>query len=312
MTSAPCTVHQPILVHTITEALLAPFTELSPNTTPHWILDCTFGGGGHTAALLEALNSTSGLRHHKILSTDQDLDAVMRGRKRFTKEITEGRLEIVQSRFSDLFELLEGRPLLALLADLGFSSDQLENAGRGLSFLREGPLDMRMDPRRPETCRELLARIPEHELADLLFKLGEERFSRRIASTVIRSRQENRLPTTTTELADLISYCIPPKFRHGRLHPATRTFQALRIYVNQEMEELDCLLNHVILSLKTGGRAAILSFHSLEDRKVKHAFKTVCFKPLTKKPIEADEDEVRKNPRARSAKLRIVERTSQS
>ena len=196
------------------------------------------------------------------------------------------------------------------MADLGFSSDQLEDAGRGLSFSREGPLDMRLDPARGQSAREYLARAGEKELADAIFELGEERFSRKIAAAIVRARQEARLPSTTTELAELVARAVPPAARHGRIHAATRTFQALRILVNGELEELDCLLNRVILGVRPGGRVAILSFHSLEDRKVKLAFKDRegPFKPLTKKPIEADEAEISRNPRSRSAKLRIAER----
>jgi 16S rRNA (cytosine1402-N4)-methyltransferase len=186
----------------------------------------------------------------------------------------------------------------------------MDDPSRGLSFQAEGPLDMRMDPERGISCREYLFRVSEAELEQVLREFGEERFARRIASAIMQSRREKRLPSTTKELAELVVRAIPPAARHGRIHAATRTFQALRIVVNEELNELDCLLNRVILKLKTGGRVAILSFHSLEDRKVKHAFrgKDVPFEPLTKKPIEADEVEVRMNPRSRSAKLRVATR----
>jgi 16S rRNA (cytosine1402-N4)-methyltransferase len=179
-----------------------------------------------------------------------------------------------------------------------------------LSFQAEGPLDMRLDPSRGMSCREFLAQVSERELEQILLEYGEERFARRIAGAIMQKRREKALPRTTKELSDIVVRAIPSSARHGRIHAATRTFQALRIIVNDELKELDCLLGRVILGVKPGGRVAILSFHSLEDRKVKHAFreKEAPFEPLTKKPIEADEQEVRENPRSRSAKLRIAQR----
>ena len=204
---------------------------------------------------------------------------------------------------------MKGRPVLGLMADLGFSSDQLEDASRGLSFMREGPLDMRLDPSRGISARGFLAQASETEIADTLWELGEERFSRRIARLVVEWRQKGQLPETTSGLSELVLRAMPGHARHGRIHAATRTFQALRIRVNDELEELDSLLSHVILEVRAGGRVAILSFHSLEDRKVKLAFRNHDgFHALSKKPLEADEQEVLDNPRARSAKLRIAER----
>ena len=173
---------------------------------------------------------------------------------------------------------------------------------------------MRLDPSRGQSAREFLAQAGEKEIADVLFELGEERYSRRIAGAIVESRRRSQLPATTTALAELVMRTVPPPARHGRIHAATRTFQALRILVNQELEELDCLLDRVILGVRPGGRVAILSFHSLEDRKVKLAFKDRegPFLPLTKKPQEADEEELRRNPRSRSAKLRIAERRPQN
>lgn len=312
-TDPQSTVHVPILLEPIVRSLIEPFKALSPDAPPHWLVDCTLGGGGHTGALLEALASDPALKGHHVISFDQDARAIERARERFAAEIASGRLEIVHSPFSEAAEHLQSKPVLGLMADLGFSSDQLEDAERGLSFMREGPLDMRLDPSRGQSCREYLQRVGEKELADMIFELGEERFSRRIAAAIVRARSEARLPKTTTELADLVVRAVPPPARRGRIHAATRTFQALRIHVNAELEELDRLLNHVILSVRPGGRVAILSFHSLEDRKVKQVFrdKESPFEPLTKKPIEADEDEVSRNPRSRSAKLRIAQRVEQ-
>lgn len=312
------TVHIPILAKPIVDALIEPFRQLPDEAGTRWIVDCTLGGGGHSSLLLEALARLPGGRRHKLLSIDQDPEAVARGRERFAREISEGRMEILHSRFGEIAPALEGRKVLGLMADLGFSSDQIEDPSRGIAFSASGPLDMRLDPTRGESAYELLARVGEHELADLIHEYGEERYSRRIASSICRARAQSKLPSTSDGLADLIRGAVPPPYRHGRIHPATRAFQALRIAVNQELEELDSLLERVILCLEPGGRVAILSFHSLEDRKAKLAFKPKerlsregsAFRQLTKKPIEPDEEEIRSNPRSRSAKLRIAERVS--
>ena len=295
------TVHVPILVQPIVDALVEPFRKIQE---PHMLVDCTLGGGGHTAVLLNALQGTP----HRILGVDQDQQALERAAERFHAEIAEGRLELEHARFGELD--LSSRPVLGLMADLGFSSDQLEDPLRGLSFQSDGPLDMRLDPSQGRTCRDYLLQVSEKELAEVIHEYGEERFSRRIAGAIVGARREKRLPKTTLELTDLIVRSLPPPARHGRIHAATRTFQALRIVVNNELNQLDWLLGRVMLSIKPGGRVAILSFHSLEDRKVKLAFKSDAFRALTKKPIEADEEEVRRNPRARSAKLRIGERAA--
>ncbi|OFZ21889.1 MAG: 16S rRNA (cytosine(1402)-N(4))-methyltransferase [Bdellovibrionales bacterium GWB1_55_8] len=302
------TVHIPILVEPIIDALLAPLRALSEEADPQWLVDCTLGGGGHTAALLAALASDPKLRRHKLLSIDRDPSAIARAAERFETELSAGRLEIVHSPFGSAADLVRSRPVAGLMADLGFSSDQMNDPARGFSFQTEGPLDMRLDPSRGQSAREFLSRIPERELEEVLSKYGEERFSRRIAGAIVEHRRKHGPPSTTRELSDVVVRAVPPNMRHGRIHAATRTFQAIRIAVNEELEELDCLLKRVILGVKPGGRVAILSFHSLEDRMVKHAFRSAPFKPLHKKPIEADDEEVRRNPRARSAKLRIAER----
>jgi 16S rRNA (cytosine1402-N4)-methyltransferase len=299
------TVHVPILVGPIVDALVEPFRALPAEAPAHWLVDCTLGGGGHSRALLDALAGS----RHKLLSVDQDPGAVERGRAAFAREIAEGRMEIVHSRFGALD--LGGREVLGLMADLGFSSDQLEDAERGLSFQWEGPLDMRLDPTRGQSALEFLRSAREDEIARVLFEYGEERLSRKIAAAIASRRRDGKLPTTTKELAELIVAAVPPGARHGRIHAATRSFQGLRIHVNDELGELDALLKNVIRAVKPGGRVAIISFHSLEDREVKRVFKDREgeFRQLTKKPIEADEEECRRNPRSRSAKLRIAERT---
>jgi 16S rRNA (cytosine1402-N4)-methyltransferase len=292
--------HVPILLKPITEALLEPV----PLASEGWLLDCTLGGGGHSSSLLAGLAGTS----VKLLAIDRDAGAVERARERFSSELAEGRLEVKHAAISELEPILEGRKLLGVMADLGFSSDQIDDPARGLSFQGDGPLDMRLDPSRGWTAREYLAQSNEREIETCLREFGEERFSKRIASAIFLARRQGKLPSTTRELAELVSRAVPPPARHGRIHPATRTFQALRIQVNEELAELEYLLTRVILKTQPGGRVAILSFHSLEDRLVKNAFKDSAFKPLTKKPLEADEEEVQANPRARSAKLRIAER----
>jgi 16S rRNA (cytosine1402-N4)-methyltransferase len=198
-----------------------------------------------------------------------------------------------------------------VLADLGVCSDQLDDAARGLSFSRPGPLDMRLDPEGGgETAADLVARLGERDLADLIYRYGEERHSRRIARRLVEERR--RAPVDTTErLADIVRRCLPFPARGGRrrssIDPATRTFQALRIAVNDELGELQRLLEALPRCLKPGGVAAVISFHSLEDRPVKLAFKDrAAWQPLTKKPVEAGEQEVSENPRARSAKLRAA------
>jgi len=304
------TVHVPILVKPIIQALVEPFRLLPADAPPHWLVDCTLGGGGHTGAFLAAFAADPALSRHRVLSFDRDEGAVERARLKFAALIAAGRLEVVHSPFSEAARFLEARPVLGLMADLGFSSDQLEDGARGLSFSREGPLDMRLDPSRGQSAREFLATAGEKEIADTLFELGEERYSRRIAGAIVESRQRGQLPTTTLAFAELVIRSVPPPARHGRIHAATRTFQALRILVNQELEELDCLLDRVILGVRPGGRVAIISFHSLEDRRVKAVFKNRDgdFVQLSKKPQEADEEELQRNPRSRSAKLRIAER----
>jgi len=307
-------VHVPILVRPIVDALIEPFRKLPQEAETHWLVDCTLGGGGHSAALLEAFRSQPELEKHKILALDQDAQAVARGKERFKSQIQEGRIEILQCRFGSGENWIQDRPVLGLMADLGFSSDQLEDSVRGFSFQRNGPLDMRLDSTQGQSCYELLCQISEKELERTIREYGEERFSRRIAGAIVSQRAQGLLPKTTQQLSDLVVRSLPAFARHksgGRIHPATRTFQALRIAVNDELNELQCLLKNGILSIKPGGRIAILSFHSLEDRRVKLRFREKdLFVPLTKRPMEADEDEIRRNPRARSAKLRIAERVS--
>lgn len=295
------TVHLSVLLHEVVDSLLPPLK--ADALKSGWLVDCTLGGGGHTSEFLK--------QGFKVIGIDRDPVAVGEARERFQDEIARGQFRVENVAISEVAPLLEGMKILGVLADLGFSSDQIETRGRGFSFLRDEPLDMRMNPDAGESAYEWLSKVSEKDLADCIFEYGEERFSRRIARAIVESRGDQKLPTTSMGLAKLIEWSVPPPYRRGRIHPATRSFQAIRIHVNGEMEQLDALLNDVILKLSPGGRMGIISFHSLEDRKVKHRFKDWSlegFEIVTKKPIEATEEEMKDNPRSRSAKYRVIER----
>lgn len=203
-----------------------------------------------------------------------------------------------------------------MIFDLGVSSAQLDRPERGFSFLADGPLDMRMDRASGPTAADLLARLPERELADLIYRYGEERYSRRIARAIVQARAWQPL-RRTGNLAAVIQEAVPSSYRHGRLHAATRTFQALRIAVNRELDVLEGALREAAAVLAPGGRLCVISFHSLEDRIAKRTLRalsqgaTACLRILTKKPVIPSDREVRENPRARSAKLRVAERLSE-
>ncbi len=299
-------VHIPIMAEPILAAFKEGLEKFSGNVV---LIDATFGGGGHTGIFLRDLPSRV-----KILALDQDEGPILRGQTQFKDEIASGRLHLKHINFGDLTrdefpEALRNLPLGAILADLGFSSDQLEDPERGISFQREGPLDMRLNRQKGATAWDVVHELSERELADIIYKYGEERMSRKISMLIKSAIRSKTLENSTTALASLVERAFPPKLRHGRIHAATRTFQALRIFVNQELGALENLLGSVILNLDPGGRAAILSFHSLEDRAVKLAFRErEIWRALTKKPIEADEAELERNSRSRSAKLRIAEK----
>lgn len=285
-------------------------------------VDATAGAGGHGELLLER-SSPSGM----LLALDTDPTAVERVRRRLAR--FGSRVTVVHANFRDVlrvardagWETVEG-----LLLDLGFSSVQLETGGRGISFNRDEPLDMRLDPTEPvPTAADLLASLSESELADLLFLYGEEPAARRIARRVVAERA-TQLVRTTAELRALVHVACGGR-RDRRIDPATRTFQALRIAVNQEIDALYAVLPQAVTLLAPGGRLAVISFHSLEDRVVKQFFAReaagclcppevpVCrcghvasVRPLTRTPVTADDEELAVNPRARSAKLRVAER----
>ncbi len=265
-------------------------------------VDLTLGGGGHTEALLE---SCEGCR---VIAFDRDptaLEAAGQRLARFGDRVT-----MVHSRFSLAPEELERLGIEfvdGLIADLGVSSPQLDEAERGMSFRREGPLDMRMDPSDGETAADLIVRLTQDELADVIFHLGEERRSRRVARCIKQALDAGEVETTT-DLRRAIVRAVGPR-RVGGIDPATRTFQALRLAVNRELEELSAALDAACQVVRPGGIAAFISFHSLEDRLVKRAFlERDRWERLHKKPLIATEEEQADNPRSRSAKLRSARR----
>ncbi len=263
-------------------------------------VDVTLGGGGHSEAILEAAPGA------RVLAFDRDPAALRAAGERLAR--FGDRVRLVHASFGQMEEVLAERaagPVDGLCADLGTSSPQLDDPARGMSFRHEGPIDMRMDPTEGETALDLIERLSDDALADVLYKLGEERRSRRIARSIKRALVDGDLHTTT-DLRRAIVRATGP-VRVGGIDPATRTFQALRIAVNGELDELDGLLESLPRVLAPGGVAAIISFHSLEDRRVKHAFAhRDVWAPLTKKPQTAADAERETNPRSRSAKLRAA------
>lgn len=258
-------------------------------------LDVTVGGGGHSRLILEAAADV------RITAIDQDEDALAAAQK----NLAEYRdcIQFIHSNFAE-YEFTPNT-FDGILADLGVSSYHLDQPERGFSFRQAANLDMRMDRGRSLTAADVINNWNEADLADIFFKYGEERLSRRIARRIV----ERRPLQTTVELAEAIASSVPPKYRYGRIHPATRVFQALRIVVNDELKSLETFLDKAPNALVPDGRIAIISFHSLEDRPVKHGLRNLpLLKVLTKKPIIAQEEEISNNPRSRSAKLRIAQR----
>jgi len=268
-------------------------------------VDCTVGLGGHARALLEA-GAT------RLVGLHRDLDALARAAE--TLAPWRERVELVHADYRAIADVLDQRQIAVVdgtLADLGVSSMQFDAPGRGFSFQRDEPLDMRMDRSQGETAADFIARATEVELADTIFRYGEERFSRRIARALVETRRETPV-TSTAQLASIVRRSIPRR-GYMRIDPATRTFQALRIWVNRELDGLDRFLEATVSRLRAGARVAIITFHSLEDRIVKHTLRALerneaLIRVLTKKPLTPDENELQRNPRARSAKLRVAER----
>lgn len=303
--------HQPVLLDEVLEAL---------NIRPGGVyLDATFGRGGHAMAILGCLNSEG-----RLLAFDQDPEAIEYGRRQFADE---SRIEFEHCNFSQVKRVIVERDLEhridGVLMDLGVSSPQLDDAQRGFSFLRSGPLDMRMNPEQGESASQWLASVKFDELVDVLKRYGEERFAKRIATAIIETRSE-KVINDTGELAEIITAAIPVKEKHK--HPATRSFQAIRIYINQELESIEQGLRGAASVLSVSGRLAVISFHSLEDRIVKRFMRNLSSRPkfpqelpivendeeppyrLVGKPRVASKAEIDKNPRSRSARLRVLER----
>jgi 16S rRNA (cytosine1402-N4)-methyltransferase len=289
--------HEPVMVDEV-------LSVLEPNRGGLYV-DCTAGLGGHSAAILQAGAST-------LIALDRDEDAL-----RIAGERLAGfgeRVALVHADYRDLGGLLDARSIAAvngILADLGVSSMQLDADARGFSFRRDEPLDMRMDRTQGPTAAELIADAAESDLANVIFQFGEERHSRRVARAIVRARERSPIETTGT-LAEIVRRAVPTR-GYQRIDPATRTFQAIRIWVNRELEGLDAFITEAARRLLAGARFAIITFHSLEDRIVKHTFRAVvaagdAWRLITRKPIVPGEDEIARNPRARSAKLRAIER----
>ena len=269
-------------------------------------VDCTVGLGGHSRAMLEA-GAT------RVIGIDRDPDALVRARA--TLLPWAGKVDLVHSDYRAIDSVLDGLDISLVdgaLADLGVSSMQFDEPGRGFSFQRDEPLDMRMDRSSGGTAADLIARTAERELADTIYAYGDERFSRRIARAIVEARREAPI-ATTLRLATIVRRAIPSR-GYQRIDPATRTFQALRIWVNRELDGLDAFLGAMAKRLRAGARLVVITFHSLEDRIVKHTLRALeksadaALKVLTKKPVVPGDDEIARNPRARSAKLRAAEK----
>lgn len=286
-------------------------------------VDCTLGGAGHAQATLQSI-----LPDGRLIGIDQDLDAITNAKKVLAPY--KNNILINHSNFSQLPDILETHHILgvdSILLDLGYSLHQIRNSNRGFSFNSEEPLDMRMDIRNQLTAADIVNSFKENELVNLFFKYGEEKFSRKIATHIVKERSKAPV-TTSLKLAQLVSDAVPKKAAHKqKIHPATRVFQALRIAVNSELDRLEMFLKEAPQMLNKGGRLLVISFHSLEDRITKQAIRKfedgctcpkdlpVClcgFKPSMKsvfrKPLTAGPEEIEKNPMARSAKLRVAER----
>ena len=291
--------HVPVLLQDAIE-----FLNLRAGST---VADCTMGMAGHAAEIVRRLGPRG-----QLIGFDRDPEALELARARLDEVNAElggnaPRITLIDEAFSSITRHAESASLDAILADFGVSSLQLDEARRGFSFMADGPLEMRMDTRRSSTAEQVVNEASERELADLIYEYGEERRSRRIARAIVRGRPVS----TTGQLARIVA-AAAPAMKQDRIHPATRTFQALRIYVNRELDEIKALMEAAPTLLKPSGRLVVISFHSLEDRIVKDSLREGAhngiWNILTKKPATAGEDEIQRNPRSRSAKLRAAER----
>ena len=289
--------HRPVMVEEVLDYLNLQSGQI--------ILDCTVGGGGHAIKILDKIKPDGFL-----IGIDKDMEILQTAKQSLSK--TTGKFKLYHADYSDIDEVLRQAKVdkvNGVLLDLGVSSLQFDQEDRGFSFAKEAPLDMRMDRSRGITAQNLIQRLSETELAELLWKYGEERWSRRIARAVLKEEERVGI-TSTRQLAAIVERVVPRG--KSKIHPATRVFQALRIEVNKELENLEIFLDKIYHYLAVGARIVIISFHSLEDRIVKNKFiemvKQNVFRILTKKPITPCEAEIRENIRSRSAKLRAAER----
>lgn len=293
------TVHKSVLLKESIEGLNLKIGSL--------VLDGTFGGGGHSMAICESVKDV------KIIALDQDNDALARGREKFKKAPCD--IKFLHLNFRDMDQVgVKADSVDGVLLDLGLSSDQLENSLRGFSFQKNEPLLMTMKENPSKevlTAEDVVNTWSEANLADIIYGYGEERYSRRIAKGIVDSRQKKEIKTTF-DLVEIIKASVPGSYRNGRIHPATKTFQAIRIAVNDELNTLELGLRKGFDLLKKDGRFAVITFHSLEDRIVKKFFKAQVElgegKLIYKKPQSPSEKEIKENPRSRSAKLRILEK----
>lgn len=297
------TIHKPVLLNEVINIL---------NPQPgEFFIDGTFGGGGHSQAIIDRIGSTG-----NFLGIDWNKNAIKLGKIQITKshayrQAGKCQILLIQDNFANLPEILEKNnfgKVDGLLLDLGISSDELENSGRGFSFRKDEPLLMTYsDDEIP--VRDLLKQLSREELIEIIKNYGEENWAIKIAEA-IKNQVRKKPIETSRELAELISETLPKNYEHGRIHPATRTFMALRIYANKELKNLEKILKNIDKILKNKGRIAIISFHSLEDRLVKNYFRNLekenLLKIITKKPIIASREEILENPRSRSAKLRVA------
>lgn len=288
--------HVPVLVQEVLH-YLQPLTG-------QVIVDATVGGGGHAAAILERIGPDG-----RLIGLDRDPGMLSRARRRLGGSVT-----LLAGNFAQLAGMLRYReigPVDAVLMDLGVASDQLDDPARGFSFSRSGPIDMRMNPNDGTPASRFINQASAERLADVIYEFGEVRCSHRLARAIVAARQRQRIETTD-QLAEIVRRAMPRAARRPRIDPATLVFQAIRIAVNDELAALDAALAALPECLKSGGRAIVISFHSLEDRRVKFAFRErTTWECLTRKPVEAGEAERLANPRARSAKLRAAQRISQ-
>ena len=291
--TAASSIHTPVL-----SAEVMSLLDIRPGMR---VVDGTLGGGGHARLFAEAVGP-EGL----VIAIDRDPAAIERG----ARELAGLPVRFAQANYRDLPEVLDAVSLDRVdrvLLDVGLSSDQLADDARGFSFDSEGPLDLRFDPTEGEPAWRLVNRMRPETLADLIHEFGEERFSRRIARRIATAREQEPI-RSAREFARIVTSAIPRQYPPPRIHPATRTFQALRIAVNEELKSLRIALERIPTRLAPGGRLAVISFHSLEDRLAKEAFRNrQVWEPLTRGPVEAGEAEVARNPRSRSAKLRAAQ-----